>query len=410
MIALHSLEILPGQRLLLLLMTVLLTLPAAAEPARVMNGPVPRDGVRQLQLEEMWRHGGEDDEEVLFGLATSVATDQDGNLYVLDAQLAQVMVFSPDGEFTGTLGRQGSGPGEFQNAQQVAMLPGGGIGISQTFPGKLVGLNLDGTPLRDITIGDPTGGGFAVLINVSSGGGNLVVSGMEGSFNQADMSLTRHLFVRSYDLDSTMLHEYVAKDQVWKFDGSFTLHETEGDFVWWRLGVDPDGRVVVGIPREDYEVSVFSRDGALELVFGREYEPLQRTEAMTARFQAMLDAQMQQLPPGSENEVAKVEQDIWGIHCHHDGTYWVTTSRGMYDPPAGAFTAWDVFSPAGEYLHEVRVDVPGTPGTDLLMLTEHGYAVMITGFWDAVLSVMGAGAQSDEAAAMELVCYRVLEG
>ncbi len=398
-----------GRLLLLLVMLAALALPAVAEPPRVMNGPTPRDGVTELKLEEVWRHGGEDDEEVLFGLPTSVVTDQDGNLYVLDTQLNQVMVFSPDGEFTGTVGRQGSGPGEFQNAQQVAMLPGGGLGISQTFPGKLVGLNLDGTPLGDVQIGDPTSGGFAVLINVSSGGDNLVVSGMEGSFNQADLSLTRHLFVRSYSLDGTMNQEYVAKDQIWKFDGTFTLRETEADFVWWRMAVDARGRVVVGIPRTGYEISVFSPEGTPELVFGREYPPMERTDAMKTRFQAMLDAQMQQLPPGSENELATLAQDIWGIHCHQDGTYWVTSSRGMYDPPDGVFTAWDVFSPEGEYVREVRASLPGTPGTDLLRLTEHGYAVMITGFWDAVLSVMGAGSQNEDAEAMEIVCYRVVE-
>ena len=84
--------------LLLMLLVAALALPAVAEPARVENGPTPRDGIDQLELEEIWRHGGEDDEDVLFGLVSSVITDADGLLYVLDSQLAQVNVFSPDGE------------------------------------------------------------------------------------------------------------------------------------------------------------------------------------------------------------------------------------------------------------------------------------------------------------------------
>lgn len=392
------------------LVVALLAQAAVAEVPRLINGPTPRDGVQELQLTEIWRHGGEDDEEVLFGLISSVITDPEGNLYALDAQLAQIMVFSPDGELLDTLGRQGTGPGEFQAPQQLALLPTGDIGVSQIFPGKLVGLNLDGTPSREITIGDPAAGGFAALVNVRSGGGNLVLSGIDIGFDQETFSQNRHHFVRSYDTDGNVLHEYIDKDHVWTFNQSFVMRESDTDFVWWRMTVDHDGRLLVNEPREEFEISVYSADGTLERVFGREYETLTRPAAVKERFQAMMEAQSAQIPGDTQVEVEDNSQDVWGIHAHHDGTYWVTTSRGMYEPPAGALIAWEVYSPEGEFLREVRANIPGKPGTDLLMLTDHGYAVKITGFWDAVLSAMGAGGQNDEAEAMEIVCYRVGEG
>jgi len=374
----------------------------------IMGSAEPPGGVEKLQLEEIWRRGGEDDDEILLGLITSVVADADGNLYVLDAQLMEIKVFSPDGELINTLGRQGTGPGEFQNAQQVSFLPDGTIGVAQTFPGKLVGLNLDGSPGTDISLGgDPASGGFAVLINSRTGGENLVVSGINIKFDQATLSMDRHHFVRSYGMDGVMKQEYYVKDQHWKFDASFTLKEADSDFVWWRLSVDHEGKVLVGEPREEYEVSVYNEDGTLERVFGRDYESLKRTEKMTARYDAMMEAQSRQLPPGSGREVAEYEQDLWGIHPHADGNYWVTTSRGMYHPPEGSFMAWDVFSNEGEFLKQVTADIPGTPGTDLLVLTDHGNAVMITGFWDAVLAIMGAGSENEEAEPMEIVCYRI---
>jgi len=234
-----------------------------------------------------------------------------------------------------------------------------------------------------------------------------VVSGIDIAFNQAELSMDRHHFVRSYDRTGAMLAEYHTKDVHWTFDSSFVMREIESDFVWWRMGVAPDGRVVIGEPRDDYVVSVYAPDGTLERTFSREYDSWKRNEAITERFQKMIEAQSQQLPPGSGREIAEYEQDIWGVHCAADGTYWVTTSRAMYVPPEGTFTAWDVFSPDGEYLKQVVAKVPGKPGTDLLFMTDHGYAVMVTGFWDAVLSVMGAG-QDDEAEPMEIICYRVL--
>jgi len=382
-------------------------LPGDAVPHR-MNGPEPRDGTVDLQLEEIWRRGGEDDEEVLLGIVTKVMTDAEGRLYVLDAQLSQISVFSPEGELEQVLGRQGSGPGEFQNAQQMTFLPGGdAIGVAQMFPGKLVGINLDGSPAGDITIGDAASGGFAVLINAACGGDNLVVSGLEISVDQAAATMDRHHFVRSYDRAGKLLVEYLAKDVQWVFDAGFTLREQEADFVWWRLGVDPEGRVVVGEPREDYLLSVYAPDGRLERTFGREYESWRRDERIHARFETMMEAQTRQLPPGTESEVAELEQDIWGVHCAADGSYWIVSSRGMYAPPAGVFTVWDVFSSEGEYLRQVQARVPGRPGTDLLFMTDHGYAVMVTGFWDAALAAMGVG-QDEEAQAMEIICYRVL--
>lgn len=380
---------------------------AAADAPHVMNSATPRDGTVALELEEVWRRGGYDDEEVLLGIVTSVRTDAEGNLYVLDAQLMEVKVFSPDGELMGTLGRQGQGPGEFQNAQQMSFLPGGdAIGVAQTFPGKLVCLNLDGTPAGEITIGDPSSGGFNVLINANCGGDNLVVSGINLKFNQAEMTMDRHHFVRSYSRDGQQQAEYVTKDVHWDFGAGFVLRESESDFVWWRLTVAPDGRVLVGEPREDYVVSVYGADGALERTFGREYESWARHAELTARFESMMEAQSRQLPPGTAREVCENEQDICGLHAAADGTFWVLPSRGMYAPPEGVFAVWDVFSGEGEYLRQAAVSAPGKPGTDMLFFTDHGYAVMVTGFWDAVLAVMGAG-QSDEAEPMEIVCYRI---
>ncbi len=400
--------------LVLIAVAMLATAPATAQKQaatgapELINGATPRDGVKKLALEEIWRRGGEDDDEVLLGIVSSVLTDASGNLYVLDAQLMQVLVFGPDGRLQRTLGRQGSGPGEFENAQQIAFLPGGdAIGVTQTFPGKLVGLKLDGTPAGDIRIGDPAGGGFAALIAAQSGGDNLVVAGIEIAFNQAEMTMNRHHFVRGYLRDGTLRHEYHAKDVLWNFNAGFKLSEQENDYVWWRLGVDHAGRVLIAEPREGYRINVYSPDGTLERVFGRQYQTMPRSQAMLARYEGIMEAQARQLPPGTAREVAKNEQDIWGLRCMPDGSVWVMTSRGMFEPPAGAFAAWDVFDGNGTYVRQVEAHIPGRSGTDMLIVTEHGYAIMITGFWDAVMAVMGAGQSDEEAEPMQLICYRI---
>ena len=67
------------------------------EVRRVRNGATPRDGGRTEVLEELWRAGDEGG-DVFFGRVPRVETDRQGNIYVLDAQLCRVHVYSPDGE------------------------------------------------------------------------------------------------------------------------------------------------------------------------------------------------------------------------------------------------------------------------------------------------------------------------
>ena len=52
-------------------------------------------------------------EEYLFGSVSSIAVDDEHNVYVLDAQTRHVRVYDLDGTYLKTLGRDGEGPGEF---------------------------------------------------------------------------------------------------------------------------------------------------------------------------------------------------------------------------------------------------------------------------------------------------------
>jgi len=103
----------------------------------VKNGSKPAQ-VETIQLEELWTAGGEDDEDVLFGILTNVKIDDQGNICLLDNQMSQVHVYSSDGELLNTLGRAGEGPGEVTNPSGMTLLENGSIGLVKTMPGTLV--------------------------------------------------------------------------------------------------------------------------------------------------------------------------------------------------------------------------------------------------------------------------------
>jgi hypothetical protein len=58
----------------------------------IVNPENPSGGAVEIELEELWRVGG-DDEDVLFGVIAQLVVDDAGDVYLLDGQLSEVQVF-----------------------------------------------------------------------------------------------------------------------------------------------------------------------------------------------------------------------------------------------------------------------------------------------------------------------------
>jgi hypothetical protein len=83
--------------------------------------------------------------EGVFVQVSDVASDEQGNVYVLDQRADEVRVFSPSGEYVRTIGRTGRGPGEFSRPnhidvrdQIVTVLNPGGRSSSFAVTGELL--------------------------------------------------------------------------------------------------------------------------------------------------------------------------------------------------------------------------------------------------------------------------------
>jgi hypothetical protein len=398
---------------------LLLAIPATGEEAaapgdvpRVTNGAEPAEGIRTLQLEELWRRGGFDDEELLFGIVNRVLVDDARNVYLLDAQLSEVKVISPEGELVKTLGREGEGPGEFRNPTDMAFLPDGTLGVAQAFPGKVIKLGLDNTPAGVWTIGDPAAGNFYIVRALRSGGGNVVLGGTEQSIDQAAGIVERQTFLSSLGEDGLRRQTYASKTMTMKFQ------EIEFDELKLidgpdrRFDVGPDGRVVAAVERNGYQVKIFAPDGTLERIFTRAYEPWVRDERAAGIWTRILTTLRDQQAPQAPVHVEPTEPDVEFLRVAPDGRIWILTSRAMWDPPADAFTQFDVFGPDGTFAEQVRIAVAGDPQQDMVFFAGESLVFMVTGFWDAALSrfggASGAAEDEEEAEPMTVICYRIL--
>ena len=376
----------------------------------VSNGTEPAEGVQTVHMEELWRVGGADDEETIFGVINRILTD-DRNIYLLDFQLAQVWVFSHDGQPAGILGHEGEGPGEFRRPVDMCFLPDGTLGVLQALPGKVIKLKLDGTPAGTWALGDPAQSGSYVMRGLSQGGGVVVTGGFQQSIDEATGAVTVETFLSRLNDAGLRDQTYAVKTVTLQMQ-NLHLDEVElTDGPHSRFDVAADGRVVVAIPRNRYEVSVFARDGSLERVFSRDYESWQRNERALDIWRRILESHAQSFP-GAPISYEKTEPDVEQLRVGPDGSIWILTSRARWVPPAGVFTSYDVFSPAGQFQKQVQVVCPGVPRQDLLFWTGENLAFMVTGYWESALARFGGTgatiADEDEPEPMSVICYRVV--
>lgn len=381
----------------------------------VRNGAVPRDGVRDLQLTELWRRGGEDDDEVLFGVIAQVLVDAAGSVYLLDMQLSQVHVFAPDGRFLRTLSREGEGPGEVRQPADMFMTEDGRLGLGSLFPGRVIYITLDGEPAGTLAPrnGDSGRGGFAILRGCQYGGGQTVLAVTNVAQNAEEGYQTRSPRIASYDASGAVQHVFHDSSYRLVFNEQLFREETLVDVALRRFCVAGDGSVYVAPDRERYRIEVYRPDGRLARVIEREYPVHRRSAAELAMWTELFTASVRNQAPGFRWDICATEPPIdWvsgGLSLHADGRLWVRNSRSAIDQPAGCLSTYDVFDTDGVFVEQVRVRCPGDPVEDKLFFAGADRVIQVTRYLDAVRTMMGGGAagSGDEAAPMEVVCYRV---
>lgn len=382
----------------------------AADVPRIENPADPVKGTRTVELEELWRIGGEDDEDNIFGVVNRALVDDNNNIYLLDAQLSQISVYSPDGELMKILGKEGDGPGEFRGPVDMCFLPDGNLGVVQAFPGKVIKLSLDNIPEGVMQLGDPASGGFFIMRALKSNGGVIVAGGTQQHMDQAKGEITRRNFVGALADDGTLGATLAETEHIMNLS-NLKLDELEIiESPDRRFDVSTEGKTVVAIPRYGYEVSIFGADGELERVFTRKYESWKRNERAMKMWQNIFDFIQTNQAPGAAVHIEDYQPDVEFLRVANNGSIWVLTSEAMWDSPEGIFTSYDVFSPDGVYQEKLNIVCDGDSVKDFLFFAGDDLVFVVTGFWDAALSQFGGtgdGDDDEEPEPMEVICYRI---
>ncbi len=376
-------------------LVALLAVVARAQETPIIRNPAePPGGTRTVELAERWRIGA-DDEDVLLGVVADVLTDRAGNLYLLDRQLCEIQILSPEGEYIRTVGREGDGPGEFRRPRGLMFNTDSTLCVVRRMPGELVLLTRDGESAGTIPPALPEGEAATMLAlqNGALRDGHLVLCGDQmvrqaggrgGGGRGAPGS--RKMFLRSYTPAGEPVHTLLEKERT--FDPQRRRFvEAEEYFVQqggWALGTG--GAIYTAEDRDLYRIKVYSADGVLQRTIEREYEPYERT---AAEKQSVADGAVM-MRRGRRIEVESVVADhdpcILRLDVDETGDLWVQHGHSTKGLPSGVILSLDRFDESGNYLERVDFACPGNPDSDRLIRLGEGRYVLISGLAEAIES------------------------
>jgi hypothetical protein len=378
----------------------------------VRNPAEPPGGIEHWYLEEEWCVGCRDG-DMLLGLPTRATTDAAGRVYILDAQLNHVHVYSPEGERLKTYFREGEGPGEIRNPSDLVVWPDGAMGVLQEFPGQLVRLDAAGNPLPIMSPGgDPERGGWGLLMTGRVRGEQIVLCG-QMTRQDEDGKRQKRQFLASFAPDGKELAAFI---EVVEEHRPRPERMREKDLIRpFFLGYDvaPDGRVFVVNEWDTYSLYVFRPGGGLDRIIERDYEPWRRTEADRERLRRMFGGGAG--GPGDAMELAENAPCIsilqGGVQVSDEGELWVLSSRGNHGLPDGVLARFDVFDGQGHFRRQVEIHCPGDPLNDRLLIYSRDRVIRSRRFVDAFTTSLGPGGlppdDSGEDIAPAVICYRV---
>jgi hypothetical protein len=328
------------------------------------------DADRWTLTEELRIGTNEGEPEYQFAAISGIAGLPDGRIAVLDGQAQEFRIFSPDGEHLRTIGRPGSGPGEFgMGAGPVLVAGGDTLLIPDLMNQRLNRYAPDGEPLGSVPM---TMGSGMPMLWVDRPAGDVVTQLRPFALPGSDVPTSGNdvLVVRGPDgriRDTLMTFESGGTLELSRGGGSMEATMFAPEPVWALSG----DRIVFGV-NDDFRLSVYREDGTVERIFTMPFTAREVTEADQQVFMSLMEALWEDfgLPPeaieiaSQSIHFAEMYPAFARIQGGPDATIWVQELRPLAEMAPGDLSAvaqgtpgsstWRVFDRDGVFLGELR--------------------------------------------------------
>jgi len=317
----------------------------------VLNPVFPKDGVLRFALQDDLTIGGEGGgAESVLNRPQFLDVDAQGNIYVLDWGDVEFKVFAPDGRLLRKFGKKGQGPGEFDIPAFFVLGADGRIFLLSGRQYQLIILDGSGKYLSSFRLE-----GFCDSLGVDKHDRiyySQMIFPQEGGGEEYTLVQNRMALFKADELgkEKVRLGEYLDVTMLRKMQAQMvtSLTSRESYTTAWLVG--PDDRVYIGY-NKDYRLDVYDADWKLLFRFGREFTPIRHP-----RYK----------PDGADPEFYPAFSD-WRKFFDGEGNLWLEqyVEEGIKDH------VFDVFSPEGTYLKQVRV-----PETLFLVRGDKAYSII----------------------------------
>jgi hypothetical protein len=308
-------------------------------------------------------------EELMLGNVRALAVGRDGTIHVLEGTPA-LKQFSPSGAYIRSIGRLGSGPGEYRRPDGgLAVLNDGRIVVRDPGNGRMATFASDGTPLATWRISSTFNTSRKLYRDSTDNLYTLIL--VEAADDPADWKLG----VQRYAPDGTPGDSIAAPH--WTWDRAIIKAQREGSTSVSDVPFSPEAHwafsplgYMVGGLATAYRIDLRGPSGTLRIERNAPPVPVAREEAADLR--RLATENMQSEYPGwtwNGPDVPATKPPFRALFVGDDGRIWVVLSRpGVREPTAAgagdesgrpAPPAWsepvafDVFEPDGRYLGEV---------------------------------------------------------
>ncbi|MCK5130660.1 MAG: 6-bladed beta-propeller [Candidatus Sabulitectum sp.] len=264
------------------------------------------------------------DSNLVFGKVVAAHFLPDGNIAVADVMKTRISIFSPEGEYLATVGRKGSGPGEYLMLTTFATTYDGGLIVPDAMGGKLNFYD------SEFNFTDAMTGFFhtpPILISPIEGG----FVGLKPEFDQGEEEMHIGMGLYLWTDSSTYEVEY-ARNMI-----LFDMNDL-GAAVKTMVFFDTDrNNNVLNAPysTEEYVITSLTRDGEQIWQIVEDYPRVKKSDEEIAEERELLRSSL--LATGIPTEIADSFQleeykvFIGGLEIDNKNRLWVLS--GLFDTP-----------------------------------------------------------------------------
>lgn len=340
-----------------------ITVRDSAGVAIVENGRVPSQPAFVLDTTPAIDigDGGDDDPDYQLYQVTSAVRRADGSILIASRGSGDLRVYGTDGRFVRSIGRKGSGPGEFEQLSWVT-LAGSDTILTYDFSGRrLSTFSPSGEYITDAVLGGANTGAFLSPIGIL-GDGRIVATG-RGSTPENSSGLSRDsvlvvLVGREGAIGDTVVQAIGGERSVKRTESGANRTITSVPPPYGRntsYGVQGDAIAVA--TADAYEIRVYDVSGALRRIVRRRVDPVPVTDDdvavliernmsgdMPPQIRNVLEQQFRELP------VPAVMPPYSLVFLDRAERLWVREAA-----PARGPARWAVYDRQGELAAQIEV-------------------------------------------------------